>query len=1360
MEWQNSFLVIPLLISAIIAFYVASIVRNFSKLPIFNLISLLLIAAGFWSVLYSLELWSSLLPFQILIGKLEYIAICLIPPLWLRFCLRFSKLKRSENQRFALFYSSPFLISLIVIFTNDLHHWFWQDSSQIIFEGAAILTNRYGFWFWIHSALSYIYILTGSILVIKTLFQRKRITVPVILVGMGVLLPLLGNILFIFKFQTPFDFTPIVITLSGVMFAVSMIRFNFFNIKPIAKSTLFSTLSDPVFFISNEHIVIEANRAAQELFEISTSSFGSESIDKIISEKTGTLPVIDPAHDQELRIETVEGTVYYRAIATPVYDHKKVEGVLLTLKEITAEKTMIQGRTREIEAVSFLNQVSELCLNSTNIEQLQDHVMKKITSFSSAELVFMIRNCASSCQTVFLADRGEVPLISLGINDFSRVIERVFKEKKTVFYSTPEQVKKVCKSKQPYRSLCVFPLLDKQEWRGVLAAFFSTQVHLDKGVITIIEQALIQTMISMSRLLVLEDLENQVIERTEQRNKLNAELEQNYIHLNQIVDTSPNLVFSLSPQEEILFCNKKFIHDFGITEKRAVIGKPISEVFKNRDQKLLNQIIQINRNGERSGQYECTLQLTSGYQKEYLLNKSISYSADVNSLEFIYIMIDLTKQKKQEIKLRNSEQRLLNLFESMPVIVFEQDHSAIKSRIDQIRTEYGDQALHYLQTHPAEVSELANKIVVKDCNQLAQDFYGFEKKEDLFKEYPRLVAKSGTDSLLLQLESYLEEKTEFEIEATRIKSSGEVAFVKIRSHIPKENQQDFGKVLVSVVDITARRNIEKALASSEEKFRSIIQQSIDGIILFDQSGRIIEWNDAAERMTGYTMQDLANLSISKLIRLLVQNEKDELMKKPDKELLHILLDRYSSYHNQVLDLILTTKTKNKVAVSAIISSLEIAQDYVGSIILRDISMVKKTEAEVKRLASAAHEISEGLVVANHSGETEYVNLAVERITGYQREELIGKNLLLFLQFEKSNEEILQIRKTLQEGKVLRGKTISQKKDGSSFTLQYSITPIMDEQGNKNFVSVLSDISQSELLEQQNRQAQKLEAIGSLAAGVAHEINTPTQYVGNNLVFIRDGFNSFHKLLEANDDLWQRAVSANDIQQLVDLFHQEEANTDIKYLSVEIPKAIDESLEGINRVTKIVQAIKEFSHPSMDEMTPIDLNRAIDTTITVSRNEWKYVADLIPHFAADLPTVICSPGEINQVILNLITNAAHAIKEQIAKAVYKKGLIEIYTYKNGNFVEIQVKDNGGGIPVAYQEKVFDPFFTTKPVGMGTGQGLSISHKVIVNKHHGKLAFSTEVGSGTTFTISLPIEQAETHASLVDKVDSDFSKEMRE
>jgi len=167
-------------------------------------------------------------------------------------------------------------------------------------------------------------------------------------------------------------------------------------------------------------------------------------------------------------------------------------------------------------------------------------------------------------------------------------------------------------------------------------------------------------------------------------------------------------------------------------------------------------------------------------------------------------------------------------------------------------------------------------------------------------------------------------------------------------------------------------------------------------------------------------------------------------------------------------------------------------------------------------------------------------------------------------------------------------------------------------------------------------------------------------------------------------------------------------------------------------------MKEFSHPGPIEKLPIDINRAIESTVLVSRNEWKYVTELTTDFDPDLPPVPCVHGEFNQVILNLIVNAAQAISQQV-KGTSRKGLIHITTRQKETAVEIRVADTGGGIPTAIQSKVFDPFFTTKPVGEGTGQGLAIAHSVIVQKHHGTLTFESEPGRGTTFIIQLPLSR---------------------
>jgi signal transduction histidine kinase len=196
--------------------------------------------------------------------------------------------------------------------------------------------------------------------------------------------------------------------------------------------------------------------------------------------------------------------------------------------------------------------------------------------------------------------------------------------------------------------------------------------------------------------------------------------------------------------------------------------------------------------------------------------------------------------------------------------------------------------------------------------------------------------------------------------------------------------------------------------------------------------------------------------------------------------------------------------------------------------------------------------------------------------------------------------------------------------------------------------------------------------------------------------------------------------------------------DLAFLFDEIPKTITQSMDGINRVGAIVRAMKEFSHPGTEEKAQVDINQALENTLTVSRNEWKYIAEVKTDFAPDLPLPFCLPGEINQVFLNIIVNAAHAISDVTDGGKKGLGRIGVSTQVRDNSLEIRITDTGGGIPETVQHRIFDPFFTTKKIGKGTGQGLAIARNVVVDKHQGKLRFETEEGKGTTFIIQLPLQ----------------------
>lgn len=313
-------------------------------------------------------------------------------------------------------------------------------------------------------------------------------------------------------------------------------------------------------------------------------------------------------------------------------------------------------------------------------------------------------------------------------------------------------------------------------------------------------------------------------------------------------------------------------------------------------------------------------------------------------------------------------------------------------------------------------------------------------------------------------------------------------------------------------------------------------------------------------------------------------------------------------------------------------------------------------------------------------------------------------------------------------------------DGSDGFLGMSLNPISEKDEPSGFLLLGADITERKALELQLRQAQKMESIGRLAAGIAHEINTPIQYVGDNTLFIQESFEDITNLFEKYNQLLNVAKKESVFLELIDEIEEAVDEVDIDFLLEEIPMAIDQSLEGIDSVGNIVRSMREFSHPGVEGKILVDINKAIESTITVTRNEWKYVAEIETDFDTNLPRVSCLLGEFNQVILNIIVNAAHAIESVVGDSIGRKGKIKISTRRDRDWIEIRISDTGTGIPDKIQSKIFDPFFTSKKVGKGTGQGLAIAYNVIVEKHDGTINLETELGKGTTFIIRLPLTES--------------------
>ncbi len=512
-----------------------------------------------------------------------------------------------------------------------------------------------------------------------------------------------------------------------------------------------------------------------------------------------------------------------------------------------------------------------------------------------------------------------------------------------------------------------------------------------------------------------------------------------------------------------------------------------------------------------------------------------------------------------------------------------------------------------------------------------------------------------------------------------------------------------------------------------------VENSLDGIVVCDINGNIKYTNSAWETMHGY---DKNSGSADHLSHYFNSSQIDEEVTPLLVNLINDVTHEREIWHTRKDGTVFPTLMSCAKMVDEDDNSVEIVA------VTRDITERKHATEEHARLASIIDQAAEIIIITDLDGFIEYVNPAFELVTGYKSDEIIGINYETLANGTDKGIFHKEIQSILKHGVTWSGQLAHRKKNGKFYNEEVSVLPIKDPSGTIiNYVSIGRDVTEQLTLERQLRQAQKLESIGQLSAGIAHEINTPMQYVGDNTEFLSYSIEKILDLTKKYGDLFQSVrdgeIKADKVKSVEDALQE----TNIEQISTMVDDAIKESLEGINRVVEIVKAMKDFSHMGSGEKTVIDINKAIKSTVTIARNEWKYVSELETDLDSSIPGVNCIPGEINQVILNLITNAAHTIGKQLGDKSAEKGLIKISTRLDGDWVEIRCKDTGTGIPLKIQDRIFDPFFTTKEVGKGTGQGLSIAHSVITEKHGGSITFETQQGKGTCFIVRLPLKSDE-------------------
>ncbi|MEE9290481.1 MAG: PAS domain S-box protein [Alphaproteobacteria bacterium] len=546
-------------------------------------------------------------------------------------------------------------------------------------------------------------------------------------------------------------------------------------------------------------------------------------------------------------------------------------------------------------------------------------------------------------------------------------------------------------------------------------------------------------------------------------------------------------------------------------------------------------------------------------------------------------------------------------------------------------------------------------------------------------------------------------------------------------------------------EVADRRRVEEVLRESEKRFRTLIDSSNQGILVH-RHHRPHYANRTLVRMFGYdTIEDI--LGLDSTAALFAPEERARMRGYHEAR----LRGEFAPTDYQFKGL---RKDGSEIWLNNRAFQIDWEDGPAICTTVFDITERKRSEKALReseeRLRLILDHLADAVITIDETGVVQSFSPAAERIFGYAAEEVLGKFINMLMPEPYRSEHDTYLVNYLRTGKAkiigMEREVVGRRKDGTTFPMVLGVSE-MQALGKRLFCGIARDLTMRKLREQEKevlqrelQQAQKLEAIGQLAGGIAHEINTPIQYIGDNLGFLGKAHGDIATVLEAYGALAQAAREAGVLGDTIAAVDKVVEEADLDYLLEELPAATEQSLTGTDQVSRIVLAMKEFSHPGRKEKSATDVNAAIESTLTVCRNEWKHVADVDTDLDAALPPVVCLAGELNQVFLNLIINGAHAID---ASGGEGKGCIRVSTRKDADWVEIKVADTGGGIPADIRSKIFDPFFTTKEVGRGTGQGLAICRDIVVNKHGGKIFFETEEGKGTTFVIRLPLDgQAKT------------------
>lgn len=762
-----------------------------------------------------------------------------------------------------------------------------------------------------------------------------------------------------------------------------------------------------------------------------------------------------------------------------------------------------------------------------------------------------------------------------------------------------------------------------------------------------------------------------------------------------LIDSIPTPIFYKDPSGAIAGCNLSFAQGFN-KQRNEILGKTAEDLLPASEANLINEIDKLVKQYGKPYRVECALTYTGGTRHDVVLSQAAFYKADGAVGGIVGSILDISDLKSAERRLIEGEERFRLAIAHAGMIVSHQNSQLEYEWIYHPKQEREDQYLPERAPEQEAIAEDLETVIALKRRVLANGIG------------ERIEFRTITEN----------EKHHFDLIVE-----------------PRKDENDLVVGLTNVaVDITPRKQVERSL-QERHRLLTALMTNLPGMIYRcrNDAGRSLEFaSDGCTALTGYSSAELIEKRSVVFSNLIHPDDREW-----TNNSLRSALARGEQYELTYRIITATGQEKwvwdHGWAEEATINGHCIVQG-----LILDITHQKHEDERRIKLTAAVEQAEEAIMITDTNGIIEYVNPAFLKVSGYSLEEIIGQRPNFQSSGQHSEAFYQNLWDTILRGEVWNGHLINRRKDGTLIEEDASIRVVRDSQGKiMNFIAVKRDVTKLVALETQLRQAQKLEAVGSLAAGIAHEINTPIQFVGDNTHFLSDSFSELLRLLDIASELAKCPEPAEFPAPLRE-FITEVKNSDLDYLRVEIPKSIEQSLQGIERVANIVRAMKDFSHPDKKEKTAVDINRALQTTLTVARNELKYVADVVEELTPNLPALLCYPSELNQVFLNLLVNAAHAIAD-VVSGTKNRGKITVRSAVDGNDIVVSISDTGIGIEPGVQDRVFEPFFTTKDVGKGTGQGLAIARSVVVEKHGGSIYFESERNVGTTFFVRLPVEK---------------------